>query len=216
MQFSQQMKWGWVRTVIARLLGLFLLVTTALKVHGLIVDPYGQDNFLTTGSLGLIVFGFTILTDDPWAALAKLRGETLTVSPANTQLCEGAAGEYRTFQIALRNYSNKAIKVVGGTTSCACIATQDLPITIPAGGSESIKVKIKYSGSPGKFAHRFVLYSDSDERLITARFSGAVVSPSFRGELSGSSEPNVVAIGTATATNRQPASPFEKPKLPAN
>ena len=134
--------------------------------------------FTTTALLGTLAVIFTLITGDPWAALAKLRGETLAVSPAVTQLGEGTQGEQRTFQVQLKNYSDKPIKVVGGTTSCACIATQDLPITIPAGGTESINVKIKFSGSPGKFAHRFVLYSDSDERLTIARFSGSVLLPS--------------------------------------
>src|SRR5262249_48704330 len=84
-------------------------------------------------------------------------------------------GEQRMFQVQLRNYSQKPIRVVGGTTSCACIATQDLPVTIAAGGSVSLNVRVRFSGSSGSFGHRFILYSDSEERLTIARFSGKVL-----------------------------------------
>ena len=319
-QFSQRMKWERVRSILAKLLGCFLLLAAILKAHGLFTDPYGQENFLsplwlqflsievelllglwllsgmrprlawwvtlsffailagmsfllawqgqascgcfgkvevnpwytfaldivivaimlplsftnltsraasapggitqlfnpifqitliTTLLLSILALGFTLITGDPWAALARLRGETLAVIPAVTQLGEGTAGESRTFQVQLRNYSDKPIKVVGGTTSCACIATQDLPITIPAGGAESINVKITFSGSPGKFAHRYVLYSDIDERMTIARFSGSTVpstqkvGPGVKGNESISN----------TSNNRQPDSQIEKPKL---
>ncbi|MFT3879401.1 MAG: DUF1573 domain-containing protein [Gemmatales bacterium] len=139
--------------------------------------PLFQIALLTTVFLGAIALGFTLFTPDPMGTLARLRGETLAVHPPITQLGEGTAGEQRTFQIALRNYSDKPIKVVGGTTTCSCIATQDLPITIPPGSSETINVKIKFSGSAGKFAHRFMLYTDADKPLTVARFSGSVMPP---------------------------------------
>jgi len=326
-QFSHNMKWGGVRSILIKLLGCFLLVTAALKAHGLYADPYGQDNFLalpwlqvltieievilglwllsgllprvawgtalvffiilaalsftlayqgqascgcfgkvevnpwytfaldvgivialvafsplslpgrgaggeglnssaapmsallqvsifTTILLSLIALGFTLITGDPWAALARLRGETLAVIPAVTQLGEGAAGESRTFQVQLRNNSNKPIRVVGGTTSCPCIATQDLPITIPVGGIESIHVTIKFSGSSGKFAHRFVLYSDTNTWLSVARFSGSVLVPQAAEK--GAGEKSFESTSFTKSINRQPDSPVENLMLPAN
>jgi len=172
-----------------------------------------QVSIFTTILLSLIALGFTLITGDPWAALARLRGETLAVIPAVTQLGEGTAGESRTFQVQLRNNSDKPIRVVGGTTSCACIATQDLPTTIPAGGTESISVKIKFSGSAGKFAHRFVLYSDTDERLNIARFTGLVSVPAQAGKTSAASK--LESNPSNTSTYRQPDSPVENSKLSA-
>lgn len=164
--------------------------------------------FTTCALLGLLALGFTLFTTDPWATLARLRGETLAVIPAVIQLGQGTAGEQRTFQVQLRNYSDKPIKVVGGTTSCSCIATQDLPITVLAGGTESINVKITFSGSPGRFAHRFVLYSDSDDRLTIARFAGSII---LSAKQAGVKEID----STNTSNNRQPATQIEEPKLSA-
>lgn len=278
------MKWLLQGHHVARLLGLFLLVTAGLKIHGLVVDPYGQENFLalpwlqvltieveillglwllsgvqlrwalvaslllfcvfaclsftlawqgqedcecfgavkvnpwytfgldvvvitivglfvyridcsrssvvyspvltslvqviltTAVMLSFVALAMAIFSSDPMAMIARLRGETLSVQPIVTQLGEGYAGEQRVFQVTLKNNSDKPIKVVGGTTSCSCIVTQDMPVTIPANDKLNITVRINFSGSPGAFTHRFALYSDSDERLTIARFAGNVIS----------------------------------------
>ncbi len=133
---------------------------------------------MTAILFGLIAGGFFLFTDNPWYALARLRGETLSVEPTIKDLGLGNVGETRTFEVTLRNYSNQPIRVVGGTTSCACVATNDLPVTIPAGSALPITVTIRFTGSPGRFAHRYVLYNDSEERLTVARFSGSVVESS--------------------------------------
>ena len=85
--------------------------------------------------------------------------------------------------------------------------------TIPAGSSHSINVKIKFSGSPGKFAHRFVLYSDGEKRLTLARFSGSVLP----------AQPAVTSLEkrendstTNASTSRQQTSPVENSSLSAN
>ncbi|MFT3881507.1 MAG: DUF1573 domain-containing protein [Gemmatales bacterium] len=146
-------------------------VTTA---HSLVNSAIFQITSTTLVIVGLVVLGFTLFTKNPWATLARLRGETLSVQPAVTQVGEGSQGESRVFQVILQNYSEKPIRVVGGTTSCTCVATADLPLTIPAGENKTINVKINFSGSLGKFLHHFVLYSDANKRLTIARFSGIV------------------------------------------
>ncbi|HMO36294.1 MAG TPA: hypothetical protein PKA06_09635 [Gemmatales bacterium] len=45
----------------ARLLGLFLLITAGLKIHALIVDPYGQDSFLLQPWMQLAVIEIEVL-----------------------------------------------------------------------------------------------------------------------------------------------------------
>jgi hypothetical protein len=46
---------------VARLLGIFLLVTAELKIHGLSVDPYGQENFLRTPWMQLLAVEVEVL-----------------------------------------------------------------------------------------------------------------------------------------------------------
>jgi hypothetical protein len=47
-QLSHNLKWERVRSILAKLLGCFLLVAAILKAHGLFTDPYGQENFLSS------------------------------------------------------------------------------------------------------------------------------------------------------------------------
>jgi hypothetical protein len=138
--------------------------------------PYALKTALSASVLVAVAGGaFLLLTDDPARALAQLRGETLSVDPPVTDVGEGPAGEQRTFAVQLVNHTDHTVRVVGGTTTCQCIATNDLPISIAPHHSEPMTVQIRFRGSPGRFQHRFLLYTDSeDKRWLTARFAGRV------------------------------------------
>ncbi len=281
------MKWLLQGHHVARLLGLFLLVTAGLKIHGLVVDPYGQENFLalpwlqvltievevllglwllsgvqlrwalitslllfsvfaclsftlawqgqtdcgcfgklkvnpwwTFGLdlgltaiiacclvkrnlheavnaeqtsflyssvhvtviaiiiLGSLLVSITIIYGDLRIAIAKFRGESLIVVPGVVDLGEGISGEVRTFSIKLINLGNQTINIVGGTATCACVTTADLPIAIQGLQEDTIRISIKFSGTAGAFSHRYVLYRDGDVPITISYFSGKVVSQS--------------------------------------
>jgi hypothetical protein len=136
----------------------------------------GVKTALSTGLVvALIGGGFVLLAEDPARTLAQLRGEVVAVSPAVTEVGEGTAGEQREFTIRLTNYTARPVRVLGGTTTCSCIATQDLPVEIAPNQSQELKVRIRFVGSPGRFQHRFALYTDSPETpWVVARFRGRV------------------------------------------
>ena len=129
---------------------------------------------LAAGAAVVLIGGACLLwNDDLDAALSQLRGEAITVEPDPTDVGEGAAGEKRTFSVQLSNRSAKTVRILGGTTSCSCIATNDLPITIAPGATETISVEVRFRGSPGRFLHRFYLYTDAEgQRVVVARFMG--------------------------------------------
>lgn len=133
-------------------------------------------------AVGAALFGallggvFLLTVDNPVETLSRLRGDSLTVEPNISQIGDGIAGEQRPFTIRLLNNTDRYVRVIGGTATCGCIATDDLPLTLAPGGSNSISVRVKFSGSPGLFRHRFLLYTDyTDQRTIIARFGGRVV-----------------------------------------
>ena len=132
---------------------------------------------LAAGAAGVVIGGgYLLWKDDLDAALAQLRGEAVTVEPAVTDVGEGTAGEKRTFSVQLNNRSAKTVRILGGTTTCSCIVTEDLPVTIAPNQSRELKVQIRFRGSPGRFQHRFHLYTDSPEMpWVGARFRGRVV-----------------------------------------
>jgi hypothetical protein len=121
---------------------------------------------------------FLLASDNPFDALARLRGESLTVEPSVSQLGDGVVREKRTFTIYLRNHTDRPIRVVGGTTTCACIATNDLPIVVPPHDAQPMEVQMIFKGGTGRFQQRFVLYTDDEQqKVVVARFSGRVVEP---------------------------------------
>jgi hypothetical protein len=122
--------------------------------------------------------GFLLAFPGPAEALAWLRGEAITVEPVVSDVGKGQPGEQQTFRVNLTNRTDRPVRLVGGTTSCRCTATNDLPLILAPGETGTIEVEIMFVGSPGRFRHHFVLFTD-DERQprVVARFSGQVIAP---------------------------------------
>jgi len=56
------------------------------------------------------------------------------------------------------------------------VATDDLPLTLNAGETRSMTVRIRFTGAVGKFQRRFVLMTDNGNQwVVRARISGRVV-----------------------------------------
>jgi len=142
-------------------------------LRGVLRTGLGTAAFLT-----LIGGALLLAFDDPAAALAQLRGEVIAVEPSVSQVGDGIALEQRRFTVQLTNHGERPVRLLGGTTTCSCIATEDLPTTVPAGESRSIAVDVKFSGGAGRFQHSFILYTDDAKQpVVTARFAGRVIEP---------------------------------------
>jgi hypothetical protein len=128
--------------------------------------------------VGMIAGAFVLTSENPVEALARLRGESITVQPPISDVGSGIVGDRQQVQIRLRNNTDRFIRVVGGTTDCSCIATADLPISVPPHEARAIAVKVQFKGSDGFFQHNFVLWTDDeDQRVITAGIRGYVTDP---------------------------------------
>lgn len=115
----------------------------------------------------------------PEAALARLRGNIVTVEPALTDLGEGTRGERRVFQVTLTNISDHVVHVIGGTSNCSCVSTDSLPLDLGPGESRPIDIRANFKGTAGYFQNRFVLYTEDDRvRVQVVRFEGRVIEPS--------------------------------------
>lgn len=129
--------------------------------------------------LALLGVGIFVAWDHPPEAWARLRGNWITVRPGLVQVGDGLAGQQKSFSIQLTNHAERTVRVVGGTTNCACISTNDLPISLGPGESGSINVWMKFTGTAGRFQRRFTLYTDDEwARVIVARFAGRTLEPS--------------------------------------
>jgi hypothetical protein len=125
--------------------------------------------------LALIAGAFLLISDDPRATLARLRGEPLTIEPIQTWLGDGNSDEQRAFTIHVSNRGNQPVQIVGGTASCGCNPTADVPILIPAGESRPLSVTVFFRGQPGRFQGFFILFTDDKgQPTLQGRFSGRV------------------------------------------
>lgn len=61
---------------------------------------------------------FVLTQGNPASALARLRGEYITVEPAVTEVGAGVRGERREFIVQLVNHSEQPIQCMGGSASC--------------------------------------------------------------------------------------------------
>jgi hypothetical protein len=128
--------------------------------------------------LALASCAFLLAFANPAEALAWFRGEAITVDPAVSDVGKGEPGEERTFRVQLTNRTNRPIRLVGGTTTCSCIATRDLPLALAEGETGAIEVSVRFVGSQGRFQHHFVLLTDDEKQPeVVARFSGQVIAP---------------------------------------
>jgi hypothetical protein len=118
---------------------------------------------------GLLAIGASYWFGSAEAALAYLRGERLSVQPSLVDVGEGEAGALQTATVRLVNRTDHPIRVVGGTSDCSCVATDDLPVRIAGGDSHSIRIKVRLPANPGMFTREASLLTD-DAGMATVGF----------------------------------------------
>jgi hypothetical protein len=106
------------------------------------------------------------------ATLPMLRGETVTVAPPVTDLGDARPGETRTFFVRARNHTERPIRIIGGTATCSCAATDNLPALLLAGESKTLRIEVRLVGSPGRAQLPFFFYTDDETQpRVVARFT---------------------------------------------
>lgn len=125
--------------------------------------------------LTLIGGAFLLFSDDPAEALARLRGEVITVEPSISDVGTGVNEEQHEFQVQVRNNTERTIHIVGGTANCSCMAIADLPMTVPAHQARTMRVKIRLKGTAGAFQQPFRLFTDDEtQEIVFGRVRGYI------------------------------------------
>ncbi|MGI8981801.1 MAG: hypothetical protein ACR2FY_21435 [Pirellulaceae bacterium] len=134
-------------------------------------------------TLGLFALPVLILglpqswLDSPF--VARLRGEQVRVSPYTADAGAGKTGEWGQVQVTIRNDSAGPVQVMGGTADCSCVTINGMPVTLASGESQSIPVRIRFVGTPGRFARKYFFYTDSTAApYLTGIIAGRVSSGS--------------------------------------
>jgi hypothetical protein len=148
------------------------------------------------GCLALSFAGLLFMAGNHRAeVLARLRGDAVTVEPEITRVGDGIRGEERSFGVQLTNRSNRPVCIMGGTNSCPCFATDNLPLQLAPGESRGIQVRMKFSGMTGRFVGSYLLYTDDGyQNQVIGYFAGRV-----RETPEEESKP---AMGSPEGTNR--------------
>ncbi len=123
-------------------------------------------------AIGTVAFG------SPAAALAYLRGERLSLEPALLDVGEGNFGERKQLVIHVRNWTEKPVRILGGTSDCSCVVTRDLPLSVEPGGMRPLAVTLTMNGTPGQFTRLVRVYiEDEGFRVVSFRITGRVEIP---------------------------------------
>ncbi len=123
-------------------------------------------------ALGLIVVLATLTAvgvayyGSPAAALAHLRGDTLTVDRTHLDFGHGKAGDVLTQPVLVTNWTGEPLRIVGGTSDCSCVTTNDLPITLSAGEAKALTInyKVPRTDQAGMTSRTAVLFTDSPKQ----------------------------------------------------
>jgi hypothetical protein len=112
------------------------------------------------------------------AAKAALRGDKVFLEPPVIDFGTVPGGIAAEQQFVIHNSGPDAIRVIGGTSNCACTLIPDLPATVSPGESRQLRVRMNVPASSGAFQTNAVLWTDSPtNETIPVLLRGRSVGP---------------------------------------
>jgi hypothetical protein len=122
--------------------------------------------------LGLTGLG-TWVYGSPAQALARLRGDVVTVESGYVDFGVGEPRQVLETRVRVRNWSDRPVRLVGGTSDCSCITTQELPKVIQPSESLELAVFLRVLPSgPGLYERNAEIWTD-DPRAGRVPFRAA-------------------------------------------
>jgi hypothetical protein len=106
------------------------------------------------------------LSGSPGAALARLRGDVLTVNPGHLDFGPLSAGEARELPVEVSNWSDRPVRLIGGTSDCTCTTLSDLPVTIAPGDRMAVTVRLAAPPSSGQLTRTVKLRTDHPDQPV--------------------------------------------------
>jgi len=106
------------------------------------------------------------------STLAYLRGDPLVPDAYRKSFGTVAKDERPSVEFLLRNCGKQAIKVLGVTRSCTCLATSDLPVVIPPHGEAVLTVSSRAKPTLGPYSERLRLFTDSGQSNFVLEVQG--------------------------------------------
>ncbi|HEY8505848.1 MAG TPA: MauE/DoxX family redox-associated membrane protein [Gemmataceae bacterium] len=112
------------------------------------------------------------------AALARVRGERISVRPGFVDVGRGVPGQSVEAVVELVNRTDRPVRVIGGTSDCSCVTTYDLPVTLEPGEPRPVSIHVRLPGTPGLFNRQAFFWTDDDQaRTIVFPLTGRIEPP---------------------------------------
>jgi Methylamine utilisation protein MauE len=112
------------------------------------------------------------------AALAHLRGERVSVRPAFVDIGSGVPGQTFEATVELVNRTDRPVRIIGGTSDCSCVTTDELPLTLGPGEARGVTVRVKLSSDLGIFNRKAFFWTDHDQaRAVLFDLTGRIDPP---------------------------------------
>jgi hypothetical protein len=126
--------------------------------------------------IGLAGVGYG-LYGSPRAALDRISGVALAVSPEHIDFGSGSTGQELERSVEVRNWTDRPVRLIGGTSNCSCVTTTGLPLTIPPGEARPVTIRMTVVASkPGALTRAAELWTDCDkQRTIPLQIGCRVV-----------------------------------------
>lgn len=146
-------------------------ITAALNLTALILlvvfrptVKWGENrgSFVAVGLLAILAGGLAWVANGPTGdkLLAKVQGRTVALQSSVVDAGEEPEGTVKPLSVTVTNTSSRDVRLIGGSVSCTCTTTQNLPVTVPAEGQVVVEIELKFRGTPGQFEHRFDFITD--------------------------------------------------------
>lgn len=98
----------------------------------------------------------------PAAALAYMRGEKATLSPLHLDIGAEKQGTFKPTTITITNWTEKPMRVVGGSRDCTISAASKLPLIIPPRQSIQVPILVHFPKAHGYFTRTGMLLLEED------------------------------------------------------
>jgi hypothetical protein len=113
--------------------------------------------------------------------LAKLRGETVAITPSYYDFGDTQARTELTHTVSIHNFASSPLRVIGGTHDCVCVTTEQLPLLVPAQSTTNLTIAFTPPpGQAGRYYTTAKFWTDRAEAQIEVRLSCTILQPSSR------------------------------------
>lgn len=109
--------------------------------------------------------------------LRYLRGERMVLRSPVIDLGVVKSNVKQAVSFEIVNLTDHSVQILGAKADCPCVASDGLPVTIPAGNTEALRVQVHLVRCKSNFSYKVVYYTDLDDQpAVIGRLVGSCIS----------------------------------------